>query len=59
MEKDTAFDQLLTTPVAAINIGVEDFAENLEAQDAEVVHVNWTPPAGGDPEIIAILDKIL
>jgi len=38
---------------------VEDFAENLEAQDAEVVHVNWTPPAGGDPEIIAILDKIL
>ena len=35
MEKDTAFDQLLATPVAAINIGVEDFAENLEAQDAE------------------------
>ena len=59
MEKDTAFDQLLATPVSAINIGVEDFAENLEAQDAEVVHVNWTPPAGGDPEIIAILDKIL
>jgi len=59
MEKDTALDQLLATPVAAINIGVEDFAENLEAQDAEVVHVNWTPPAGGDPEIIAILDKIL
>ncbi len=59
MEKDTAFDQLLATPVGAINIGVEDFAENLEAQDAEVVHVNWTPPAGGDPEIIAILDKIL
>ena len=59
MEKDTAFDQLLATSVAAINIGVEDFAENLEAQDAEVVHVNWTPPAGGDPEIIAILDKIL
>ncbi|HAI08632.1 MAG: hypothetical protein FI715_00500 [SAR202 cluster bacterium] len=59
MEEDTAFDQLLATPVAAINIGVEDFAENLEAQDAEVVHVNWTPPAGGDPEIIAILDKIL
>jgi FdrA protein len=49
----------LATPVAAINIGVEDFAENLDAQDATVVHVNWTPPAGGDPEIIAILDKIL
>ena len=59
MEEDTAFDQLLATPVAAINIGVEDFAVNLEARDAEVVHVNWTPPAGGDPEIISILDKIL
>jgi len=50
---------LLASPIAAINLGVEDFAENLEAQDAQVVHVNWTPPAGGDPEIIAILDKIL
>ncbi len=50
---------MLASPIAAINLGVEDFAENLEAQDAQVVHVNWTPPAGGDPEIIAILDKIL
>lgn len=59
MDQETAFDRLLATPVAAINIGVEDFADNLDAQDATVVHVNWTPPAGGDPEIIAILDKIL
>lgn len=59
MDQETAFDRLLATPVAAINIGVEDFAENLDAQEAQVVHVNWTPPAGGDPEIIAILDKIL
>ena len=59
MDQETALDRLLATPVAAINLGVEDFAENLEAQDANVVHVNWIPPAGGDPEIIAILDKIL
>ena len=59
METETGVDRMLATPVAAINIGVEDFAENLEAQDAKVLHVNWTPPAGGDPEIIAILDKIL
>ena len=43
----------------AINLGVEDFAENLKAQGTQVVHVNWTPPAGVDPDIIAILDKIL
>ena len=59
MEQGTGIDRLLASPIAAINLGVEDFAENLEAQDAQVVHVNWTPPAGGDPEIIAILDKIL
>ena len=59
MEQETGIDRLLATPVAAINLGVEDFADNLEAQDAQVVHVTWTPPAGGDPEIIAILDKIL
>lgn len=59
MELETAIDRLLSGGVAAINIGVEDFAENLEVQSAPVVHVTWTPPAGGDPEIIAILDQIL
>ncbi len=59
MENETAVDKLLATPVTAINLGVEDFADNLETQGAQVIHVNWTPPAGGDPEIIAILDKIL
>tara|TARA_B100001964_G_C14021465_1_gene504050 strand:- start:208 stop:387 length:180 start_codon:yes stop_codon:yes gene_type:complete len=59
LENETAIDKLLATPVTAINLGVEDFAENLETQGAQVIHVHWTPPAGGDPEIIAILDKIL
>ena len=59
MEPENAIDQLLATPIEAINLGVEDFAENLEAQGVQVVHVSWTPPAGGDPEIISILDKIL
>ena len=59
MDQETGIDRLLATPVAAINLGVEDFADNLEAQNAQVIHVNWTPPAGGDPDIIAILDKIL
>ena len=51
--------QLLTTPIAVVNLGVEDFAESLQDQGAPVVHVNWSPPAGGDPEIAAILDKLL
>ena len=59
MKPQNAIDRLLSSPIQAINIGVKDFAENLESQEVEVVHVNWTPPAGGDPEIIAILDQIL
>ena len=59
MEPQNAIDRLLSSPIQAINVGVEDFAENLESQEVEVVHISWTPPAGGDPEIIAILDQIL
>ena len=59
MEPQNAIDRLLSSPIQAINVGVEDFAENLESQEVEVVHVSWTPPAGGDSEIIAILDQIL
>ncbi len=59
MEPPNAIDQLLSSPIQAVNVGVEDFADNLESQGVEVVHVSWTPPAGGDLEIIAILDQIL
>ena len=59
MEPQNAIDRLLSSPIQASNIGGKDFAENLESQEVEVVHVNWTPPAGGDPDIIAILDQIL
>jgi|TARA_Y100000588_G_C14244816_1_gene920977 FdrA protein len=59
LEPEKEVDKLLTSPISAINIGVEDFAENLATQGTQVIHVNWSPPAGGDSEIIAILDKIL
>ena len=60
MDADKAVaDLLLNKPLNVINLGVEDFAEHLEAQDVPVVHVNWRPPAGGDPEMSAILEKLL
>ena len=49
------FHQLLTV----INIGLKDFAENLERQDVDVVQVDWSPPAGGDQELINLLDELL
>jgi hypothetical protein len=51
--------ELLDHGPNAINIGVQDFADSLKAQGAEVVQVNWAPPAGGDPEMMALLDQLL
>ena len=59
MEQDTPINELLRTPVVAVNIGVQDFAEALEAQKVTVVHVTWSPPAGGDAEMLAILEKLI
>jgi len=52
-------DELLQQGPAVINVGVKDFAETLQRQEVDVVHVNWTPPAGGDPELIELLDQLL
>ena len=32
-----------------INLGLESFAETLEGRGVAVLHVQWTPPAEGDP----------
>ena len=55
----TPLDNLLHRGVIAINIGVEEFAATLQLQDVSVLHVDWSPPAGGDQEIMDILDKLL
>ncbi len=52
-------NQLLHNPLVVINIGVDRFAQNLEDQDVEVIRVDWKPPAGGDQEMINILDQLL
>jgi FdrA protein len=51
--------ELLEQGPRIINIGVQDFADSLRVQGAEVVQVNWIPPAGGDQEMIDILDQLL
>jgi len=53
------FGELLDKGPVAVNIGVEDFAKSLKTQGAEVVHVDWTPPAGGDREMMELLDQLL
>jgi len=49
---------VLHQPLAAINVGLESFAESLMAQDAPVVQVDWQPPAGGNERLMAILERM-
>ena len=56
---ETKLNDLLQRGPVAINLGLMDFAGCLEIQGIEVIQVNWAPPAGGDPELMAILDELL
>lgn len=50
--------KLLTEPVRVINVGLDGFAEELKAQGVAVTHVQWSPPANGDPKLAALLAKL-
>ncbi len=52
-------EELLQRGPIAVNVGVREFADTLRAQGVEVTHVEWTPPAGGDAEMIDLLNKLL
>jgi hypothetical protein len=51
--------ELLEKPIIVINLGLKKFAESLEEQKVEVLQVDWIPPAGGDKEMMDLLDQLL
>lgn len=55
----TELEELLRNGPVVVNLGVREFAESLQDQGVEVVHVDWAPPAGGDTEMAELLDKLL
>ncbi len=54
---DVRADLLSDQPVV-INIGLLEFFEALVDQGIQVIHVDWHPPAGGDDELINVLDEL-
>jgi FdrA protein len=48
----------LTQPLAAINVGLESFYESLTSQNAQALHVEWRPPAGGNERLASLLAKM-
>jgi hypothetical protein len=60
---ETKSKDLLAAAPRVVNVGLEMFAINLAAQCAKVdgtkvVHVQWSPPAGGDSRLAGLLDKL-
>lgn len=53
-----SIDSLLKGPLRVINVGLEGFARDLTDQGVETVQVAWSPPAGGDPELAALLARM-
>jgi len=57
-KKNTEKKNILTEELKVVNIGILTFAEDLRSQGVEVVHVDWKPPAGGDVEMLKLLEKL-
>jgi len=49
---------ILKQKLKVINLGVEIFADDLKRQGVEVISVDWQPPAGGDEELLRLLEKL-
>lgn len=49
---------VLRQPMNVINIGLESFAEDLRKMNVPVIQMDWRPPAGGDMNLLAMLDNL-
>jgi len=49
---------LLTDGPRVINLGLEQFADQLKTCNVPVVHVDWRPPAGGDVRLASLLERL-
>lgn len=51
-------EPLFGAPLSVVNVGLDAFADPLEAAGIPVVRVDYTPPARGDEALVAILDAL-
>ena len=56
---ETKIKKLLTEPLVVVNVGLSKFAKSMEEQGVDVIQVDWVPPAGGDKEMMELLDELL
>ncbi len=51
-------DLVLPDEVEVVNVGLPMFADAVHAQGRPVQHVDWRPPAGGDPAAVRALTRL-
>ena len=51
-------DELFGNSLSIVNIGTETFLSDLAVQGAQVIHLDWKPPAGGDLQLVKALDDL-
>ena len=56
--EQTKCQALLTNDLTVVNVGLDGFVKDLQDCGIAVVHVDWSPPAGGDPKMAALLAKL-
>lgn len=56
MRTSPLITELLSEAPRVLNIGLRSFAEDLEKERAEVLQYDWQPLAGGNQELIDVLD---
>jgi hypothetical protein len=57
-EKIIEKNSILTEELKVVNIGISTFADDLRSQNVNVIHVDWKPPAGGDIDMLKLLEKL-
>ena len=50
--------KLINAELKVINIGAKIFYDSLREQGVNAIHVDWRPPAGGDPDLAKLLEKL-
>ena len=57
-EDNSKPSDLLEQTLVIVNVGLEGFSTEMQARGVKVVHVDWRPPAGGDPELADLLSRL-
>jgi FdrA protein len=49
---------VINQPLAAVNFGLETFTQSLAIQGAQAIQVDWRPPASGNENLMALLQRM-